>query len=360
MIFFLSDLLGLLLNSGYIIAPADCKQYNKITQVDKLYTLAYFILLNGKPVYGSLISPADFGRAKMESCPRFCGISDFDIICIGGLFIKTQKMLSVGEFSKITRTSAKALRYYDKIGLLSPITRGENNYRYYSVRQLALCNAIRVLLKLGVPLAEIRGLKDTRTPEIVKGILARQTEALDAERDRLNQAYMLLDTYAKEIQSGLSAGDNSITIQFLPAKSIIVGEPNNCGDNKTNYDALFDFYQSISNKCPAAEYELLHPVCGMHSAEKIIRGDCTCPERYFFYNPSGQDERPAAMYAIGHMRAGYGQVAMLCARMREFIDRNGFEICGTGYEEYPLNEICVSDDTNYLLRLMITVREKPA
>jgi effector-binding domain-containing protein len=45
-------------------------------------------------------------------------------------------------------------------------------------------------------------------------------------------------------------------------------------------------------------------------------------------------------------------------RVISYIDQHGFEICGDAYEEYPLNEICVADDKNYLMRLMIAVREK--
>ena len=41
------------------------------------------------------------------------------------------------EFSKISRVSAKTLRYYDQIGLLKPsyVSR-ESGYRYYEVSQL--------------------------------------------------------------------------------------------------------------------------------------------------------------------------------------------------------------------------------
>ena len=45
-------------------------------------------------------------------------------------------------------------------------------------------------------------------------------------------------------------------------------------------------------------------------------------------------------------------------RLIDYIDANNYEICGNAYEEYPQNEICVADNTNYLIRVMITVREK--
>ncbi|MCL2140388.1 MAG: MerR family DNA-binding transcriptional regulator [Dehalococcoidia bacterium] len=43
---------------------------------------------------------------------------------------------TVKEFAQVSRITAATLRYYDKIGLLSPLSRGENNdYRYYHGRR---------------------------------------------------------------------------------------------------------------------------------------------------------------------------------------------------------------------------------
>ncbi|MCL2679248.1 MAG: hypothetical protein FWF18_03040, partial [Dehalococcoidia bacterium] len=35
-----------------------------------------------------------------------------------------------------------------------------------------------------------------------------------------------------------------------------------------------------------------------------------------------------------------------------------YEICGDFYEEYPLNEICMGDNRNYLVRVMVPIRKK--
>ncbi len=131
-------------------------------------------------------------------------------------------------------------------------------------------------------------------------------------------------------------------------------------DSKDDYDALFEFYQSVNDMDMTSELELLYPIWAIHSAEKIIKSDYSYPERYYFYNPKGKDERPAAMYAIGHTRAGYGHNDELFERIKSYIDQNGYEICGNAYEEYLFNEICVRDPSQYLMRIMIIVRKKQA
>ncbi len=267
-------------------------------------------------------------------------------------------LLSVGDFAKITRTTSQTLHHYDRLGLLSPVYRGNNKYRYYSMKQLALCNTIRLLQKLGVSLAYINEVKDHRTPKMALEILARQIEELDNNARKLNYARKLLHTMQKSIQSGVDADIKNITIQALPAENIMLGDQNDYSGGKTDYDALIAFYQVMNRKCSNAEYDMLYPVWGVYSAERICNRDWNNPDRYYFYNPSGQDQRPAALYAVGYKCAGYGQSGELYSRMIEYIDQNGFEICGNTYEEYPHNEICITDDSNYLLRVLITVREK--
>lgn len=41
-------------------------------------------------------------------------------------------MYQIGEFSKITKLTVKALRYYDEEKLLQPTSRGDNDYRLYN------------------------------------------------------------------------------------------------------------------------------------------------------------------------------------------------------------------------------------
>ncbi len=271
--------------------------------------------------------------------------------------MNNSKLLSIADFSKISRTSKDALRYYDEINLLSPICRSDNKYRYYSIRQLATCNTIRLLQKVGLALSEIKNLKNHRTPRILQEILHKQVGELHKKRDRIDRALLLLHTTIKTIQSGVNVDEDIITIQYIPAEQIILGAWNDYSGSRTDYDALHDFFMSMQEKSSDTEYDSHYPVWGIYSEDRVKKGDFLYPDRYYFYNPAGQNQRPAAMYAIGYMRTGYGENGALFKRMKEYIDANGFEIYGDAYEEYPLNEICISDDANYLMRLMITVHK---
>ena len=269
--------------------------------------------------------------------------------------MENQDVFTVADFAEFTRTTRDTLLHYEKIGLLFPESRGENNYRFYSSGQLAVVNLIRTCQALGMKLAEIKGLAVSRTPELIDALLKRQLERIDEKIEEWLRARKLLFALKKTIHSTFSIDEDAVSVQFMPAEAIILGDLNDYSRGRTDYDALLDFYRSCSKKCP--ELDMNYPVWGMFSEDRVKQGDFMWPDRYYFSNPEGFDEKNASLYAIGYARGGYGKNRGIYERMFDYISDNGFEVCGPAYEEYPLNEVCITDNNNYLMRVMITVRE---
>mgnify|MGYP003431227335 CR=1 FL=1 len=87
-------------------------------------------------------------------------------------------MFRIGEFSRIARVSARLLRFYDEIGLLTPAHADpQTGYRYYTVTQLPQLNRILVLKDLGFDLDQVRaqrhawGVFRDRRPDLYAPIL---------------------------------------------------------------------------------------------------------------------------------------------------------------------------------------------
>ena len=268
----------------------------------------------------------------------------------------TNGQFSISEFAKYSRTTRDTLLHYDRIGLLEPVSRGENNYRYYSSNMLPVVKVIRTLQKLGMSLDEIREVKDRRTPRLAVEQFELQIAKIDRNIDELTRTRKLLFTLKNTISSVLQADITEISIQYLPAEAIVMGDLNDFSRNRATYAVELEFYQKMSEKYP--DMDLNYMVWANFSEERIKNRDWAHPDRFYFHNPEGLDRRPAALYAIGYTICGYGQGVELYGRMCDYIDKNGFEICGDAYEEYPLNEVCVKDVNHYLMRILITVREK--
>ena len=69
------------------------------------------------------------------------------------------KYYSIGRVSEICNIPIKTLRYYDKINVMVPSIRQENNnYRYYSHDQMVRLFIIKRLRYLGFSLEEVRNI----------------------------------------------------------------------------------------------------------------------------------------------------------------------------------------------------------
>src|SRR6476646_1708722 len=65
--------------------------------------------------------------------------------------------LTIGDFSRMTFLSVKALRHYHEIGLLRPAdVDPQTGYRRYDVSQVPAAQVIRRLRELGMSLDEVR------------------------------------------------------------------------------------------------------------------------------------------------------------------------------------------------------------
>ena len=70
-----------------------------------------------------------------------------------------EKYYSIGRVSEICNIPIKTLRYYDKINVMVPSIRQENNnYRYYSHDQMVRLFIIKRLRYLGFSLEEVRNI----------------------------------------------------------------------------------------------------------------------------------------------------------------------------------------------------------
>jgi DNA-binding transcriptional MerR regulator len=70
--------------------------------------------------------------------------------------VKSKSSYSIGEVSKICGLSKKALRHYDKIGIIKPDRSCGNNYRYYSRASLLAVPVIKYYKQMGFKLSEMK------------------------------------------------------------------------------------------------------------------------------------------------------------------------------------------------------------
>ena len=87
--------------------------------------------------------------------------------------IREEAFLTIGVFARRSRLSMKALRLYDRLGLLIPAdVDPENGYRRYRETQLATARMIAMLRRLDMPLTDVADIISAPGPEAADRLAA--------------------------------------------------------------------------------------------------------------------------------------------------------------------------------------------
>ena len=105
--------------------------------------------------------------------------------------------LTIGQIARLSGLTTRALRHYDKLGVLRPAVVGDDNgYRLYDRAQVEVARRIRVLRELEVPLDEVRRIvADPDSPEARRRIAAHRSR-VEARLAELRTAHYFLGLLA--------------------------------------------------------------------------------------------------------------------------------------------------------------------
>lgn len=117
---------------------------------------------------------------------------------------------TVGELSRLTGVTVRALRYYDEIGLVPPSARSDAGYRLYGDRDVVRLQQVLVLRELGVPLEEIGPAIDGDR----EALLRKHRGALVDKRARLDQMLAAIDEALGVLEKGKTMQPSDVSKMF--------------------------------------------------------------------------------------------------------------------------------------------------
>ncbi len=131
--------------------------------------------------------------------------------------------IPIGKFSKMVRLTPKALKLYEKKGLLVPkYTDQTTGYRYYSINQIEIGMQLSIFAWAGFSLEQMEQLiKMTQNKEVqqMKEIFREKLEKMKKEQDRLSQVIKFLDSFLN--RSDTSISESEFKIIEVPSVRVI-------------------------------------------------------------------------------------------------------------------------------------------
>jgi len=129
--------------------------------------------------------------------------------------VEHDELLTIGRFSQLTGLTAKALRYYDDVGLLKPAHVNEDNgYRLYALAQARDAEAIRRLRGFDLPLDEIAAV--LADPSLLRERLTVHRARLEGRAVETNRMLVELDRLIHGEETLVPDESVEYTIEELP------------------------------------------------------------------------------------------------------------------------------------------------
>jgi DNA-binding transcriptional MerR regulator/effector-binding domain-containing protein len=267
--------------------------------------------------------------------------------------VKMKKdLLTIQEFSSLSGVEITTLRYWDEIGLFSPIKRDpENNYRYYSLAQIIALSFVTTLSDLKFPLKTIARLRKKRDPDEIMRLLDKRERQMDMEMRALRLRYSIIHARRELINYGVKIDETMISVLPRDDKSMILWPRNEYSEGDTFVVPLTSFV----NKAGGQHVNLSFPVGGYHENMKSFLKNSGHPDHFFSIDPLGTHTRKAGDYLIGFARGYYGEMGDLPERMAAYAKKRSLTVSGPVYTMYLHDEICTQEPSNYLAQSCVAV-----
>jgi DNA-binding transcriptional MerR regulator len=244
-------------------------------------------------------------------------------------------MFRIGEFSKLSKMTIKALRYYDEIGLVAPEKVGLVRYRYYTTDQLVKVHYIQSLRQVGLSIDEIKKILSGEDACII--LEKRKTELeteLKEKNDQLSRIDFILQGKEGEYFMNYQATIKEIPECIVYSKKMTI----------PNYDAYFTEIPAIGAECAAANPDIKCTVPGYcfvvyldgEYREKDINVEyCEAVDKFGNEVGNIKFKKMPAITAVSIMHKGpYSNLREAYAFVFKWIEENGYTVTGSPRESY--------------------------
>ena len=272
-------------------------------------------------------------------------------------------MLSIGEFSKICKVSAKALRYYNEIGLLEPSEiNPENGYRYYDIEQLEKMLFINRLKMYSFSLDEIKAIlrsEEIHDDNLYLAFLHKKKE-IENQIQNYSRILTQLDNDISAVKQGrpIMSYMDKIDVQLadvpkmylLSIRKMVLAD-----DYPTEYIRC---YERLFKKIAVDKLTMSgSPMVLFHSAE---------------HTPCGLDTEfaiPVKEYVTGTrdfcpglclktvLHGSYSELPSISAKQSEWAEREGYRCSNALFEVYVTDPSQTEDEKDNITEVYYPVKK---
>lgn len=242
-------------------------------------------------------------------------------------------MLTIGEFSRLTHLSVKALRHYHKVGLLAPAEVDPwSGYRRYSTDQTSEAQLVRRLRDLDMPVPEIRELLEAG-PGGRQDALAQHLWRMEAELERTRDVVRTLRNLLEDPTVTVHIEERSV-----PAVSAYVierrAEWSTIGEWCAVVFAELDQLVADAGATPDGPGGALYPSAWFEEGAADVVAYLPVGDAAVEADPGGVDRAPAGAFAVAMHEGPFEDLDRTYGALGTYVTERGIGAEGPIRESY--------------------------
>jgi DNA-binding transcriptional MerR regulator len=172
-----------------------------------------------------------------------------------------QPRISIGDFSRMTHLSVKALRHYHDVGVLEPAEVDSfTGYRFYNASQVPVAQVIRRFRDLGMPLDEVRSVLAAPDLATRNRVIVAHLERMESQLAQTQATVVSLRSLHERPQAQQAVEYRSVPAVRALAITATVTAPE-------LIDWLLDAFGELDHARSAAGADPAGPRCALYSGD---------------------------------------------------------------------------------------------
>lgn len=241
-------------------------------------------------------------------------------------------MLKIGEFSKLSHLTVKALRFYEKEGLLVPAYTDQwTGYRFYETSQLEGAAKIKAYRQLDLSIEEIKAILSGQDARV---IFADKVTALKSQREDINVRLSIINHILEDEEMKYQ-----VTVKEIPSAIIYYSEV-----KLPKYSDLMKYVPEIGAecmklnpglKCAEPPYEFCEYLDEEHKETDVLIRHNEAVVDFGVENDNIKFKKIPAAKVLSILHKGaYEQIGEAYAFIMKYAEENGYKVAGLARECY--------------------------
>ena len=272
-----------------------------------------------------------------------------------------ENLLSITELAKLRQVTSETLRYYDRIGLITPdYVDPQTRYRYYSIRQYEKLGTIKELRQLGMSIHDITDYFSGRNLRKSHQLLLHQLELLEEE---IRKQQLLSEILRRKLHflSEITPPPpvDKVFCRAFPQRYMITfGEP--AGGSREHAFAFTRLERYLDEVAPIlasdrigvyADWHLLEP-----SDDYIPAVPMIFVERDAIESEHKRTIPPGDYLCMNYRRGELERYHPSFARLHTYMAEHGWVLNGMIFQFYKIDVTITSDPDETLMEIQVPVR----